>query len=153
MVSANPTFGISGNLGCVATMTEMLVQSHDDAVHLLPALPSAWSEGEVSGLRCRGGFEIKNMRWKSGHVTAVTISSTVGGTLRLRSAVPLRLAVGSVNQVSGESPSGNMLLKPYLLSAPTVVDPSALMEYKAAACYVYDIPTNPGTDITLTIDR
>lgn len=153
MVSGSPAFGIAGNLGCVAAMTEMLVQSHDDAVSLLPALPSAWKEGEVGGLRCRGGFEIKNMKWKSGKLTSVTISSTVGGILRLRSAVPLRLPVGNNLQPAASGASGNLLLRSYNMPKPVAADPSTLLQYDAAGRYTYDIPTNPGTDITLVVDK
>lgn len=82
LLNANP-FQIDGNFGATAGMAEMLVQSHRGFIEVLPALPAAWSEGEVRGLRARGGFEV-GIRWRAGRPERVTVKSLYGGSCRIR---------------------------------------------------------------------
>ena len=85
LFDAHPPFQIDGNFGCTAGIMEMLAQSHEGYISLLPALPDEWkAEGEVNGLHVRGGFVIEDMKWKNGRIIRLNILSKIGGDLRLR---------------------------------------------------------------------
>jgi alpha-L-fucosidase 2 len=81
---------VDGAFGLTAALAEMLLQSQDGTLALLPARPSAWTSGEVRGLRARGGFEV-GIRWREGRLVEATVLSTLGGPCRLRAGADLRV--------------------------------------------------------------
>ncbi len=98
---------VDGAFGLAAAVAEMILQSHEDELDLLPAVPASWSEGEVRGLRARGGFEV-SLDWSGGRLKRATILSTLGGMCRVRAGV-LVSVVSEGKKVRSSSPANGII--------------------------------------------
>jgi len=139
---AHPPFQIDGNFGCTSGITEMLLQSHDGSIGILPALPDEWKNGSISGLRTYGGFEV-SIAWENNKVQKITIKSNLGGNCRIR--VPNKVNLTgekTIKVATGNNPNPffeNTKLKNPLISADAKLNPVAIK-----TTYLYDLPTEVG---------
>ncbi|KAA2239839.1 hypothetical protein F0L74_27010 [Chitinophaga agrisoli] len=144
LLDAHPPFQIDGNFGCTSGIVEMLLQSHDGAVQLLPALPDNWPAGKVKGLMARGGYAI-NMEWENHRLVSATITSALGGNCRIRSYQQLVTGNG-ISVAKGGNPNPFFITAD--IKAPLSVKPLSKPE-NIKKVFEYDLTTRPGQTYTL----
>ncbi|KJD34351.1 alpha-L-fucosidase [Tamlana nanhaiensis] len=146
MLDAHQPFQIDGNFGCTAGIAEMLMQSHEGAIHLLPALPSVWKSGEITGLKARGGYEL-DLTWNNDKVSKLKITAKFDGNCRLRSKSPLKYANGkALKRAKGEN--SNPLFFEVEVKQPIISEKADLQKLKLPKYYEYDVPMKAGETYT-----
>lgn len=142
LLCAHPPFQIDGNFGGLSGMSEMLLQSHDGLLNLLPARPEAWASGQVRGLKARGGYTL-DMDWQNGKLTRLVVKSAQGGVCRLRLPGQLRMAGKSgLTPAQGANPNPFYQLPDNVYRTRQPYDPTPGFS-------VYDMPTKPGQTYVL----
>lgn len=147
LFDAHPPFQIDGNFGCTSGITEMLLQSSDGAVHLLPAIPDALKNGSVTGLKSRGGFEIVDMKWEDKKLVSVSIKSALGGNLRLRSPNQVTLH-GPGNLIPAKGVNSNPFFKVPKVASPLISKASDITVLELPTTILYDLKTKAGKTYT-----
>jgi alpha-L-fucosidase 2 len=146
MLDAHQPFQIDGNFGCTAGIAEMLIQSQEGAIQLLPALPTVWKDGNVKGLVARGGFVI-DMEWKNNKVSTFKVYSKIGGNCRLKLENTLKADKGiDVKKAKGKNP--NPLFYEVEVKKPIISKEAKLPKVQLAVYNEYDVEMKAGQTYT-----
>lgn len=139
LFDAHPPFQIDGNFGCTSGITEMLMQSYDGDIYVLPALPDAWQKGSVTGLMARGGFKV-DMAWEKHHITRLVIHSTVGGNCRIR----LNQVVNTPGLKTAKGINPNPLYVTVNVKSPIIKPNDKDLRVSLPKSWMYDLKTEKG---------
>ncbi|MBN2273105.1 MAG: glycoside hydrolase family 95 protein [Bacteroidales bacterium] len=142
LLDAHPPFQIDGNFGCTAGIAEMLLQSHDGFIFILPALPDQWQTGSVKGLKTRAGFEV-DIIWENGKVKTLVIRSGLGGNCRIRTNVEI-LSSDETLLKKAEGENINPLFSVNIIKKPLISGKVVVKDLDLKNTYLYDFQTKRG---------
>jgi alpha-L-fucosidase 2 len=142
LLDAHPPFQIDGNFGCTSGIAEMLMQSYDGDIFILPALPDALPSGTVTGLKARGGFEV-DIAWKEGQLTELTIKSNLGGNCRLRLAEDVQLT-GKIALTDAQGENSNPFYQVHAIKSPLKSEKADLKGFALPATKLLEFDTKIG---------
>ncbi|WP_336517362.1 glycoside hydrolase family 95 protein [Pollutibacter soli] len=143
LFDAHPPFQIDGNFGCTSGIAEMLVQSSDGSISVLPALPDEWKTGDVTGLRTRGGFEIERIEWRDGRLVNLVVKSNNGGQLRIRVPNTVK-ASGQFSMKPAAGENQNMFFFVEQTKTPLISPKTTITKPQLKETFLYDINTERG---------
>jgi alpha-L-fucosidase 2 len=151
LFDAHPPFQIDGNFGCTSGITEMLLQTHDGAIDILPALPDDWKKGSITGLKAYGGFEV-SIVWDNNQAQKIAIKSGLGGNCRIRVPNEVSLADGkALKAAKGDN------LNPFFdivkVKEPLISPDAKLNALTLKKTYSYDLPTEAGKIYTIVLKK
>jgi len=149
LFDAHPPFQIDGNFGCTSGITEMLLQTQNGSIDILPALPDEWKNGNISGLKTYGGFQV-SIVWKDNQATEVIIKSNLGGNCRISASNELQLKGKNTLKLASRN-NQNPYFEIPKIKEPIISSEAKLNEVKMKERFIYDFPTEAGKTYTLKI--
>ncbi|MEY8761405.1 glycoside hydrolase family 95 protein [Chryseobacterium tongliaoense] len=147
LLDAHPPFQIDGNFGCTSGIAEMLLQSYDGYLYILPALPDALPNGSVKGLKARGGFEV-DIEWKNSKLTKMAIQSALGGNARIKVGKDILLVTSGASATKllqlakGENP--NEYYQVNTIRTPLISEKATLKGFPVPETQTFDFKTEKG---------
>jgi alpha-L-fucosidase 2 len=142
LFDAHPPFQIDGNFGCTSGITEMLLQTQNGSIDVLPALPDEWKNGNISGLKTYGGFEI-SMVWENNKAKEIIIKSTLGGNCRI--STPNEIGIkGKHILKTASGKNENPYFEIPVVRKPLISPEARLKPVELKKRFTYDFPTEAG---------